>query len=390
MFSTVQRVALVSFFGQLYFFVPVMTPYLQREGLSLAEIASLQTILLWAQLVMEIPTGVLADRLGHRRSYQLALAMAVGAELWFVFAHSYPMFVISQVIAGTGFAFASGSVDAYVYDSLPEDRRPQRMQRARGVIGAATHVASVVAYGTTALVAANLTHDRMVLTLWMGVAGLSIALGLGLTLRDVADREIPGERASSGMLLAEGWRTLRTNRALQRVVLFALVTNTFGAHLLVFYQAYFLDTGVRGEWLGIGLSLGSLAAVLTQLHAWRLPARLGTHRGMLVAAVIPGVLYLAMAVNGNPVLAVVLFVVQWGATQLIAPLLSGLYNAEVPDRARATALSLISGIVTIYVGAMGVLLGWLAERSLGLMFGLVGVMILIGTFLVRIDDRAEV
>ncbi|MGI8483180.1 MAG: MFS transporter [Thermomicrobiales bacterium] len=130
--SIAQRVAVISFFGQLYFFVPVMTPYLRGEGLSMAQIAGLQTMLLWAQLLMEVPTGVLADRLEHRRSYQVAFVLSVGAEISFLFAQNYGMFLLSQVIAGTGFAFASGSVDAYVYESLPTEKRTQGMQRARG------------------------------------------------------------------------------------------------------------------------------------------------------------------------------------------------------------------------------------------------------------------
>lgn len=86
-----------------------------------------------------------------------------------------------------------------------------------------------------------------------------------------------------------------------------------------------------------------------------------------------------MAVNGHPAVAVVLFIVQWGVLQLSGPLFSGLFNERIADGVRATALSLISGITTLYVGAMGILLGWLSERSVGLTFGLMGAIILLGS-----------
>ncbi|MGB3327371.1 MAG: MFS transporter [Thermomicrobiales bacterium] len=379
--SITQRVALISFFGQLYFFVPVMTPYLRGEGLGMAQIAGLQTVLLWAMLVMEVPTGVLADRLGHRRSYQIALAMTVGAELWFAFSHTYPMFIVSQLIAGTGFAFASGSVDAYVYESLPVDDRTQRMQQARGLIGAAVNLASLVAYATTAFVTADLSHGRMVLTLWMGIAGLSVGFLLSLTLREPVRPEGHAGSPASIALLRQGWATIRHDRALQRVILLAIVTNAFGAHLLVFYQQDFLELGVGGRWFGLALGLGSAVAIFTQLHAWRLVPRLGSRGAMMLATGLPGVLYLAMAANGHPALAVALFIVQWGALQLSGPLFSGLYNARIADGVRATALSLISGITTLYVGAMGILLGWLSERSMTLTYGLMGSIILLGATL---------
>jgi hypothetical protein len=167
-------------------------------------------------------------------------------------------------------------------------------------------------------------------------------------------------------------------------MLLAIFSNAFGAHLLVFYQQYFLETGVSGRWFGLALSLGSLVAVGAQLHAWRMIPRFGTRWGMILATGIPGIVYLLMALTTRPELAVLLFILQWGVIQLSGPLFSGLYNAEIPDGARATVLSLISGITTIYVGVMGILLGWLAEISMAWMFGLMGTIVLAGTMLVRL------
>lgn len=70
-----------------------------------------------------------------------------------------------------------------------------------------------------------------------------------------------------------------------------------------------------------------------------------------------------------------------------APLFSGLFNAHLPDDARATGLSLINAVVTVYIGIGGILLGWLAERSLSMMFALIGVVILVGAVAIQVDDR---
>ena len=379
---TPKLVALIAFFAQLYVFVPVITPYLLAKGLSLPQIAAMQTILMVTQLVMEVPTGVLADRFGHRRSYQLALLLAFAGELMTLLADTFAHFVAAQVVAGTGFAFASGSVDALVYDSLPEHNRTEGMQRAKGRIGAAMQLASVVAYGLGGLITIELTLARMRFALLLDVVFVGMAVLLGLLLREPA-RHAPSSRPSSRALLQAGWHALRTNAALRRLVLIALATNAFVPHLLVFYQQYFLQSGVPPIWLGMGLALGSAVAVVTQLHAWRLPARLGERRGLLLATGLPGVFYLLMALVDHPALAVVLFVLQWGVVQLGQPLFAGLFNAHIDDDARATSLSLISGIVTVSTGVGGVLLGWLAGQSLSLMLALLGVVILAGALLLR-------
>lgn len=380
--STPKLVALISFFGQLYFFVPVMTPYLQGKGLSLAQIAGMQTVLMVTQLVMELPTGVLADQFGHRRSYQIALVMATLGELITLLAGTYPEFLAGQIVAGTGFAFASGSVDALIYESLPPEDRTTGMQRAKGQIGAAIQLASLFAYSVGALITRELTMERMRLTLKMDVVGVGMSVVLALLLREPV-RHVLDARHGSIALIRTGWRTLKRSGELRRLVLISIVTNAFVAHLLIFYQDYFLRSGVEPIWLGMGLALGSAVAFFTQLHAWRLPAVLGTRKGLIVATGLPGVLYLLMAAINQPVLAVVLFIAQWGAVQLAIPLFAGLFNAHLEESARATSLSLINGIVTVYIGIGGVILGWLAEWSLSGMFAVLGMVILAGTVIVR-------
>lgn len=380
--STPKLVALISFFGQLYFFVPVMTPYLQGKGLSLAQIAGMQTLLMVTQLVMELPTGVLADRMGHRRSYQAALVMATLGEVITLLAGAYPTFLLGQAVAGTGFAFASGSVDALVYESLPADDRTARMQRAKGQIGAAMQLASLFAYSVGAFITRELTYERMRLTLKMDVVGVGMSVVLALLLREPA-RQVLAAGQGSLELVRTGWRTLMRSQELRRLVLISIVTNAFVAHLLIFYQDYFLRAGVAPVWLGLGLALGSGVAFFTQLHAWRLPAVLGTRNGLIVATGLPGVLYILMALLDQPVIAVVLFIVQWGIVQLAIPLFAGLFNAHIEESARATSLSLINGIVTIYIGIGGVILGWLAAWSIDGMFAILGAVILAGTILVR-------
>jgi MFS family permease len=388
---TLRLIALISFFGQLYFFVPVMTPYLLQRQLTIAEITGLQTMLLISQLVMEIPTGVIADRFGHAWSYRLALLVLVIGEAVFLFAREYPVFLVAQVITGTGFALASGSVDVLIYDSLPVGDRPVgdrtlAMQRARGIIGAATQTGSVVAYSVGGFITASLTMRPMTIAILMEIIALLIATALSLMLPTHASH-VEKARLTSRSLLKKAWGTLRTERSLQRLVILSLVTNAFGAHLLVFYQQYFLDTDVPGVWFALALSLASILAVLAHLHAWRLSSLLGTQRSILLATALPGALYLAMAVNTHPALAVISFILLWGASNLAGPLFAGLMNAHIPDDARATTLSAINAGVTVYVGGIGIILGWMAGQSLPWMFALIGGVIVIGAFSLRLDER---
>ena len=105
--------------------------------------------------------------------------------------------------------------------------------------------------------------------------------------------------------------------------------------------------------------------------------------GWLQGFLVNDIVLEAAFVAGRAVCLVALFIVQWGVVQLAIPLFAGLFNAHLEEGARATSLSLINGVVTIYIGIGGVVLGWLAGRNLSLMFAILGVVILAGTILVR-------
>ncbi len=386
--GTIPLLGLIAFFGQLYFFVPFMTPYLLQRNLTIAEIAGLQTTLMLAMLVMEIPTGIIADRLGHVWSYRIALIVLASGEFGFLFARDYWAFLLIQVITGTGFAFGSGSVDAILYEALPDGDRLSAMQRAKGFLGAATQTGSVVAYSIGGIIAADLTLSRMTINIALGAIAVATAAALSFRLHEaphVAERARPDSRK----LLSTSWRAIRSNPVLLKIIALSVATHAFGAHLLVFYQQYFLETGVPGVWFGLGLSIASVGVVIAQFYAWKLPKRIGTSLAMLLSTLLPGVLYLVMALNGLAWLAVVLFVVQWAIIHLSVPLFSGLFNIHLPDDARATSLSIINGATTVYIGLGGIILGWLADESLSLTFTLIGVIIVVSALAIRLDERSS-
>jgi len=392
LWTTTRTVSLVAFFAQLYFYIPALTPYLQARGLSLAQINLLQALLIGTGLLLDVPTGILADRIGRRWSYSAALACQVLGEATFLLARDYKAFLLAQVFAGAGYALASGSVDALVYESLPAANRPMAMQRAKGTIGAAVQLASVIVYLAGGVLIADLKLAHIVFAIQLTVLSMIVAFGGSFFIREprrAADSEVDADRRRPDVrvLLREGFDLLRHNRRLRRVVVVYLLTNAFPVYLLVLYQPYLLHSGVGGVWLGVSLGLGSVLALIGQRYAYALEAAVGMRRAVLLATVTPGVLYLLMAAVGQPLLAVGLFCAQWGVILVKEPLFSAYLNAHIPDAQRATALSLVNTLLSLYITAMGPLIGAVAATSLPVAFALMGVVVLAGALALPIDDQ---
>jgi MFS family permease len=386
--STTRVVSLAIFFSSLYFYLPVISLFWRARGVSLAEISILQAVFIGVGLVFDLPTGALADLLGRRWALTAGLGFQIVSEFIFLYAHQFWTFAVAQVLGGMGAALCSGSIIALIYESLPERDRRSLMQRAMGAIGAVMQLGSVIAYVVGGLLVANLRMAQMVTAIQLTILCLVIAFGFSLFVTEPKRTEKQVARGSQLLLLMRsGLGLLRQNRHLQRIVLAYLLTNAFPWYLQVLYQFYLLGAGVSGAWLGPALAIGSVLALIGQRYAFLLEEYLGVRRAVLLATALPGVLYLLMAASSYSLLAVLLFCLQWGAISIKEPLFAGYLNAHIPSEQRATVLSLVNTLKSIYIGAMGLVVGRIAEVSLPIVFVAMGVLVLAGALVLQIDER---
>lgn len=383
--GNVTKVAISYFFATLYFYIPVSTLYLQGKGLNFVQINSLWGIIVGTMFLTEVPTGVIADRLGRKRSINAALALQVLGEVVYIFARGYWPFALAAAIGGVGFAFGSGSVEALVYDSLKTQGREEDMSQAMGFIHAAQRLANLLAFAVGGLLVINLTQERFVLAIAVTACAVAVGWLVSLTLSEPPLEAPPGHGDSSLALLVDGVRTLRIKKLFRRLVLLALATVPFKDYLLNLYQPRFVEVGVPSIWLGLALALASAISIFAARYAYVLEGRLGAGRSLLFVTSLPGALYLVLAVAFQPALAVLAFCTVYGSMSLKDPILSGHLNKHIDSQNRATVLSMISMVSGIYVALMGLLIGRIGDWSLTAAFIFMGAVVLAGSFVFRVD-----
>lgn len=379
------KLAVAYFCATLYFYIPVSTLYLQSKSLDYVQINSLWGIIVGTMFLTEVPTGVVADRLGRKRSINIALALQVLGEVVFIFARSYWPFALAAAIGGLGFAFGSGSVEALVFDSLKARGREDEMSKAMGFIAAAQRLANLLAFATGGLLIADLEQERFVLAIAVTACAVGVGWLVSLTLWEPPIDGASAQGDSSLKLLLDGVRLLHGNRSFRRLVLLALATIPFSDYLLNLYAPRFVEAGVPPVWLGLALALASGISILGARYAYRLEERLGAGKSLLLVTGLPGVLYLLLAVALQPVFLVPAFCVLYGSMSLKDPIFSGRLNKHIPSKNRATVLSLISMFSGMYVALMGLLIGHIGDVSLTYAFVFMGAVVLIGSLLFRGD-----
>jgi MFS family permease len=106
------------FFKNLRFFEPFLLLFFLDKGLSFLQIGTLIAIREITINIFEIPTGILADSLGRRRSMISAFVFYIISFVIFYFSGAYWVFVVAILFYAYGDAFRTGTHKAMIFEYL--------------------------------------------------------------------------------------------------------------------------------------------------------------------------------------------------------------------------------------------------------------------------------
>jgi MFS family permease len=347
----------------------VNTLFLLSVGLDIFQVMLVNAAYTVAQVFFEVPTGVIADTLGRRVSYLLAVGIIFLSTLlymWFGLAgQGVGPFAIASALLGLGYTFYTGAVDAWMVDALHSVDYPGRLEPIFAQYGMVFGVFMLV--GTTA--GGFLGQVELWIPYAVRAAVLVPAFLLGLLV--MRDRGFRGRPLTLGSFGQETRRIARAGIAyglrdrVVRFIMFAtLVQGIFFIYGFYSWQKYFLDllgqdlvwvTGVIAACVGVTQILGNaLVGRITKRVADR-GLILMVAVGVSTAAIIGAALVQQFWV------AVPLYLVSTAAFGVYMPVKQGWLNARIPSEERATIISLdaLFGDGGMTIGQVG--LGYLSQ-----------------------------
>ena len=288
-------------------------------------------------------------------------------------------------MAGTGYAFASGAIEALVYDSLPLENREEAMKRVMGRVNSYGMIAFVIAPLVGGLIIGDAAVENFIPAIALTVVALFIGLLVCLTLRE-PERDTSDKTESSVALLRGGsLALLYRNRRLRRLALLVVFTLPFTDALAVTLgPPYLAQNDVSPFAIGAVLSAGSLLAALTQRYAFKVEEWLGRDRAIAALILLPGLLYWILAAVAGPIATASVMILMYGCSNMKGgPLLSAYQNAQIDSKNRATVLSLINMFVSLFLALGAPVYADLATRSPAMAFAVMGSVIIAAALLLR-------
>ena len=320
--------------------VPLIPHYRAELGLTKVESGWLVAAFSLSVVVVAIPVGHLADRIGARRVVAAGGAAMAAATLGLGFAGSFWLLLAARAVQGVGDAAVWGAGVAWVAARAPADRRGQAVSYSN-----AAAVAGVIAGPFVGGIATSTFGIEATFSV---VAAISLALAAWALFEPDAQAD-PGRHVHVRAAIAAAF----SESLILASVVMILAVAVIGGALQVLVPLHLSSEGIERAGIGAVYSVGAMLGAVAILLSGRAGDRFGRiplAAGACIAlAVLSGLLALPLGVA--LIIAVVIAV---GPVQSILYAVGYPLSADGADRAHL-GHGIAIGIVNLTWGVGAVL-----------------------------------
>jgi len=360
-------------------YMPIVVPFYESNELSMKDIMVLQAIYSIAIVVLEIPSGYLADVIGRRKTLIIGAIFGTLGFATYSFSYGFFGFIIAEIILGIGQSCISGADSAMLYDSLLEKGEEKKYSRFEGRIVSLGNISEAAAGLIGGLLAGITLRAPYIAQAFVAF----IALPAAFTLVEPS-RKVPLIKAGILEVIHIARFALFEDRSLRRNILFSAIIGTSTLTMAWFSQPFFEHAGIEIRWFGLLWTSLNLTVALTSYTAHRLESKLGQRWSILIIALTIPLGYLALGrfhYSTGLIVLYLFYLVRGYAT----PVLKDYINRVTASHIRATVLSVRNFIIRLLFALTGPLLGWVMDLySLPQALSLAGIIFLVLALLTAI------
>jgi MFS family permease len=353
--SNLWKIYAYKLLSDFYLIVPILIPYYKANGLSATQVFLVQAAYAFFILVLEVPSGYLADVLGRKTTLIIgATAFPLGILIYYL-GRGFPAFVLAELIIALANSMRSGCDSALIYDTLAELERTEEYAKFEGRSFFYTRVGASAA----AILGGLLALSTLRLPFLINILTASLMLPLSLALIEPRRKKL---------------RSRNPLREILRISRFSLAHKDMRPYILM--GALIMSTGIIGLWsfflyfeslnLSVGLygllfALFQLSSAMGSRQAHRIAKAWGENRTLLLILAMPLTLILLGLWNTPVLIPMILFYAfAWG---LSFPVILTALNTFITSDVRATVLSVANMTGSLTYVLLAPLFGGIVDRA---------------------------
>lgn len=351
--ANVWKFYLFRFFVDFQLWLPIWAVYLTDErGLALWQIGVFDGPFWILLIVLEVPTGAIADRWGRKVSLSYGALVNTIAVLVFGLASNFGILLASYLVWAAAFTLYSGADSAFVYDSLRATGRENDFQKIWGRARAVQAVGAILGLGLGAPLADFIN-------LWVPVVAsgglMGIAWLVSFSFKEPPRLEEGQQQESYLAVTKNAFRVAFERPTVRMLMLLMAVVMGIGVSMIILQQPFLSSHDVQYRWFGAFLMPGQFLSIAGALLAYRIVIAIGVSR---IVALMPLVV-MGTAVGLGAVDHVAAFAFYPPTTLMFAMsyvVMADYLNRRIPSATRATVLSIQNMLFSLIVGVTEIVL----------------------------------
>lgn len=327
---------IVTLLNSFWFIMPIYLVYLQRRGISYLEMGLLESITGITILILEIPSGAIADLIGKKWAMFLGFFCWVIGWSFFGWGESLTIFILGSIMLGSAEAMYSGAGVSFLYDTLKKMNQTEQFLPLRGkllIISSIFLICGVLIGNIMYCINASLPW-------FIQASCLLMASIITLTM----DEPYPSSKRftikTQIQQMHDAFQHTKKNRVVRILIIISsvlLLPLTLFVNLME--SPYLLTLGYDITQLGILFALSRGIIGLLGLKLDKIEHKLGQRGSLLAVAGISAMSYLVMALFSDKIVfcfILLLFI----ARDYRSVVIEKYINEIVPTETRASIFSI--------------------------------------------------
>lgn len=335
--------------------VPVLSLLLLEKGATLSSISVIIGIFSFTVIVFELPTGIMADIIGRKKTFVLSLVLSLIFSIVFLLGHGLIMLCIGIFIYGLNRAVSSGSFEALFIDSYINEFGKDRLH----AVTTRLNVLDALGLSAGALTGGALPEISKKYFILTGAYDLNLIVRLTLTvliallavmfIKEAGANEVK-ERITLKQHIKNSSNVVIKSKNIICIFISVFSTGFFFSSLETYWQPHFISLMPDDStmvMLGVMAFLYLGAAMAGNIVSSKLLSKYNPNKAYLVLRIFLVVTLIITALQTN----MIAFIIFYSLIYLVFGMAnipeSVILNSEIPNEARASILSVNSLILQI-------------------------------------------
>lgn len=352
--KNIDILAVSHFIGGMLFFIPILSLYLQKSLFSVTNVALIFSIQYFAIVLLEVPTGALADLFGRKMTYLLGKIFTMISIVFLYFGTTMTPFIIFALLNALGLSLRSGNDEAIIYDTLKEENKSALYKKVNGILSAIWPLGAII--GSVA--GGFFAKYSLSLPILLSLIPLLISFMLCLFIAEPKYHKEKHKNVFSHMSNSIG--IVLKNKQVFILMMAGSLALAFGEAAHNLKPIFFEFKNIPIEYFGIIFGFVYALSSLGYYFSHGVSNKFGDKKTLIFTGLLFPVLIFLSTITDS-YLSIIFLVLTSIPFGLKTPIIMHLLNVETESSRRATVLSINNLFGSLGIALAGIWLGYLAD-----------------------------